>query len=216
MTSALATAYRRLTTERDYVIPEELVEDEPDEEEPPPPKFVTLKMRGKEVAISVECEAIATDGYAIHMVSAVGSASSVKSLAAGLRMPELVRFVCDDSPVKLSAEGLNGVLRGASEGWEVHKHLLGMNTWHLLAWSKWGKLLVAGDDETLWQRLRSSDYTTPILRSWMTPIRQQLMEHNLLQQMQCFGCSCHYLSATDVGLDKIVSEGVLSGHLKLE
>lgn len=194
---------------------EENSEDEP-EEEAPPQRFIHLSMFGKDVAIGVQCEAVATDGIFIHLISAIGPASTIKSIAVGLRHPELARFRCNDTPVTLCNQGLNGQLSGTTDGYEVHRHFLGMNSWHLLAWSKWKKLLMAGDDETLWQRLRSEEYTTPMLRSWVPEIKKQLLEHNLLRKLDCFGAEAYYLAAKDKNLDEIVSAGVLSGVLKFE
>lgn len=191
--------------------------DEPEEEEPPPPRLINLAMNGKEISITVQCEAIASDGHNLALVSAVGPASSIKALTVGLRNPELASFKADDCPVKLheySSYGLS--LRGGQYGWECHKHFLGLGTWHLLAWSKWNRLLVTGDDEALWQRLRSEEFTTPLLRGWIPGIRQQLVEHKLLTALRCFNCEAWYLSADDKAMDEIVSAGVLSGELRFE
>lgn len=222
MSIALASAHR-LATERGYKLPnayesideEENSTDEP-EEESPPQTLVTLNMFGKDVAISVQCEAVATDGYFIHLVSAIGPASTIKAIAVGLRNPTLARFRCNDTPVKLCNDGVNGQLSGTTDGYDIHRHFLGMNSWHMLAVSKWKKLLMAGDDDTLWQRLRSEDYTTPMIRSWVPEIKKQLLEHGLLLPLECFGCEAYYLRANDKNLDEIVSAGVLSGDLRFE
>ena len=219
-----ATAIRRMS--RNYRNPEAPVDYEAEEEKedtPPAPKFLEMRMKTEHTSVTVDCEAIATTGYQICLFSACGPASTVKAIAAGLRIAEGVRFYADYKDYNeefihggYKLQEMNDGLNPGSYGWEIHKHYLGLNTWHILAWSKWGRLLVSDDDEALWQMLRSDQFTTPILRSWIPAVKAELIKAKQLEQLRCFGCNCWFLSAGDHTLDKIVTAGVQSGDLRFE
>ena len=85
---------------------------------------------------------------------------------------------------------------------------LGFNSWQCLLYSSRPGLLLSDDDETLWQELSGTRFTTPLLRSWVPYIRTKLTEKGLLKPTVSFGFSPMLLELKSGQLDAIVSQGI--------
>jgi hypothetical protein len=70
-------------------------------------------------------------------------------------------------------------------------------------------------DESLWQELNTTRFTTPILREWIPFIDRKLRECNRLENAHVFNCQCGILSATTAKLDAIVIDGLKSGKISI-
>ena len=95
------------------------------------------------------------------------------------------------------------------DGYQLHTHKLGYGMAHALFITRMPGFLKIVTEETLWQELKSTRYTTPMLREWMPYIERRLREDSLLEDAHVFGgLKCGILSATSEQLDRIVSEGL--------
>ena len=70
-------------------------------------------------------------------------------------------------------------------------------------------------DETIWQELTDTRFTTPILREWVPYIAREMRSREILEEAHCFNCNCGYMSATTQSLDEIVSEGLKAGEIHI-
>jgi len=70
-------------------------------------------------------------------------------------------------------------------------------------------------EESLWQELNTTRFTTPILRKWMPYIETKLRECNRLEDAHVFSCRCGILSATTKKLDEIVIAGLRDGSITI-
>lgn len=70
--------------------------------------------------------------------------------------------------------------------------------------------------EGLWHALNHPRLTTPLLRSWMPYVSERLVERELLIPAYAHRCFSAMLTADSAGLDRIVSEGIRSGALRIE
>lgn len=67
---------------------------------------------------------------------------------------------------------------------------------------------------SIYLKLRSDAYTTPILRHWTPWLAQELKDRDKLGPLDCFGnCQSGLLTATTKDLDEAVRDGILSGKL---
>jgi hypothetical protein len=80
--------------------------------------------------------------------------------------------------------------------------------------SKDSRLLAAGM-EALGQALLDDPFTTPVLPEWVPHIRSALEEDDLLSALLGEGCPSAYLTASSEDLDRLVSDGIKSGALKI-
>jgi hypothetical protein len=94
-------------------------------------------------------------------------------------------------------------------------HRLGYNQVHCLAVVKDPRLMPCVTEESLWQKLRSPLYTTPLLREWMPWLMQNLVADSLLVKLPAFQCNPGLLTVDDAGLDTLVSRGVGTGALSI-
>ncbi len=68
-------------------------------------------------------------------------------------------------------------------------------------------------EESLWQELNTTRFTTPILREWIPFIDRKLRECNRLENAHVYGCQCGILTATTTKLDEIVIGGLKDGDI---
>jgi len=84
-----------------------------------------------------------------------------------------------------------------------------------MAIAKTEGLLPKLSEESLWQELRSSRHTTPIMREWMPWLMEWLMRQGCLTKLHCFQCESGRLSVDSDVLDEAVSEGIKTGALTI-
>jgi hypothetical protein len=70
-------------------------------------------------------------------------------------------------------------------------------------------------EESLWQKLRSPLFTTPLLREWVPWLMQNLIADGLLIKLPSFQCNPGLLTVDNAGLDELVSRGVGTGALNI-
>lgn len=104
-----------------------------------------------------------------------------------------------------------------SPGYHVAVHRFPeYNTGHLVMRSKSAKVVVGSVQEAVGGYLMSKETTTPILRSWLPWVVDQLVSGGFVTQMECEGeIDAHHIGFTDKHCDAIVGDGVRNGFLSL-
>lgn len=90
---------------------------------------------------------------------------------------------------------------------------LAYNHVHAFFWTKWSLFMPSIADDHLWAKLKSVDYTTPLLREWLPYVRDRLVADGKLVDAFNYRCGCGGLNCTTEDLDLIVTEGLKSRTL---
>ena len=169
--------------------------------------------------ISVKCNAFAAqdDSFSdnkLKVIAFAGPSSTVKAAIAMLYSKSACTVHAESIP------GFSRYYKGIKQRdtkWQVHKTQLGeprYRLWHAIAWEKSDpRLMLDCSEDSLWSVLRSDKFTTPILKRWLPWIRERLLTERHLRTLTSWGCSPGILQASDLVLDRIVSNGVISGEL---
>lgn len=184
-----------------------------------PPPFGRLSTTGQDTTFTADCNALAvvapSDFSEIMIASIVGPQSTIKAFKAVFhcgRSMQLLARGCGDccGPTKeryLRTE--NGF------GYRVSTAKLGYDSWHLLAINERPDLIPCYSQRSVLAKLKSQQFTTPILDGWLSYICKQLRQAVLLKQIPSFGCDAGILRVSDKLLDDIVSHGIKTGELKI-
>src|SRR3954454_14504010 len=86
---------------------------------------------------------------------------------------------------------------------------------HALFITRMKGFMLVVSEESLWQELKENRFTTPLLREWMPYVEGQLRTQDLLEEALVFNVTCGVLSATTTHLDKIVTDGLKSGEIRI-
>ncbi len=165
--------------------------------------------------LDVDRFAARSDG-ALHLLSVVGPQGTVKSLRATPNSKVPAKYELEN--LRCTCQGRAGDARkfhkaDDKQKFLVHQHNLDFGQVHCLFLAQTPGFLRVISDESLFNALKSTEYTTPILPSWVPAIRAGLVARNLIAHLYCFRCECAVLTAKDEDLDAIVSEGVRSGRM---
>ena len=106
-----------------------------------------------------------------------------------------------------------GRLTPTADGYTVFTHKLGFGMAQALFITRMPGFMKVVTEESLWQELNSSRFTTPILRDWIPYLEKTLREEDRLEEAHCFNCACGVLSATTSSLELVVSDGLKSGAI---
>jgi hypothetical protein len=168
------------------------------------------------VSFSVDVDALACieNNRVLCILSASGNERTICRMKAVLQSNAKVQmWLRGEMPCPFSSWSYRPLRHEA--GYAVYRHKLDYDQWHMLAVAKHKGLLPAVSDEALWQELRSERYTTPLLRSWVPWLREQMVEEGHLQPLQCFQCQASCVSMTHDELDDLVSVGIQNGYLSV-
>ena len=182
----------------------------------PEPLVGTLAMRGKDTDLTMRCNALAFNPsaacYEVMVLSVAGSSSTLKAAQAALNCRAKIEFRPEEIP------GIQSYwkLYRSSDPYRIYRHRLSYGMWHMLAVANQPGLLTESSDESLWRALQADSITTPMLRSWVPFIKAELTKRDLLRSLRTFGCSAALLTASDVEIDSIVSDGIRCGDIRLE
>ena len=153
-------------------------------------------------SFSLRCSALAydqVDGQRPLMVASLaGPHTSVKAFRAALSTGN-ARF-------RTNLPGHRTELRRWPNGYQFHAHRLGFQTWQLLAIASRTGLIPKLDDASLWSELRSERFSTPVLRSWLPWLREELEQRQYLTRLPNFQCEAAVLSASSEDLDQILQD----------
>jgi hypothetical protein len=101
-----------------------------------------------------------------------------------------------------------GRLTPSAEGYLCYQHKLGYGMAHAIFVTKAPGFMLVMSEPALWRELKSSRFTTPLLREWMPYVETELRRHSRLEDAHCYGCHCGLLTASTEKLDEIVVEGL--------
>lgn len=151
------------------------------------------------------------DYHPMYILSAAGPATSVRAVSSLLQSNSARGdFLCYEA-----WEGGQRRLDKGEGRWNVFRHKIGLDTWHMLAVNDHANLLPVETDESVWQMLMSDAYTTPLLRSWAPWLVAELRERGHLAPLACYNCEAAMLHLTQEKLDELVSQGIRQGQLRL-
>jgi SNF2 family DNA or RNA helicase len=172
----------------------------------------TISVKGEHTGLSLRLDAVGvmhgTD--AIGVLSAAGSETAVKSLVAALRSDARIEF-----DIQVPGRWFYKPKKHAG-GYKVYRHKINANTWHVLCLARQEGLMPVLSEEAVWQEFRSERYTTPILREWVMPLMEAMIERNRgLEIMECFGCRAAVLTLNDEALASNISAALEQGILKI-
>lgn len=183
-----------------------------DEEQP---KFGDVEFQGKDFSTpAVKFDKLAISGRGeLLLISLVADTQRVKQIRA---------ILCGGAKATIQAGGIKvnqpgkehwyahspGRLFPTEDGYQVFTHKLGYGMAHALFVTRMPGFMKVVSEESLWQELKSTRFTTPILREWMGHIEERLRDEERLEDAHVFNCRCGILSATTQKLDEIVSEGL--------
>ncbi len=109
-----------------------------------------------------------------------------------------------------------GRLTPSVEGYICYQSKLGYGLAHAVFVTKTPGFMLVMSEESLWQELNTTRFTTPLLREWMPYIEKKLREYNRLENAHVFGgCQCGILTASTKKLDEIVLEGLTDRHIAI-
>ncbi len=191
-----------------------------------PKKFGTIEFLWKDGGTpGVQFNKIAHSGSnELLMVSLVADTHRIKQIRAAL-----VPDKGGKSKVTANAGGVKtkqlseedwykrspGRLNASGDGYYVHVHKLGFGLAHALLVSKTPGFLMTVSEESLWQQLNTTKFSTPLLREWAPFLERKLREICRLEDAHCYGCHCGILSATTSLLDELVVDGLTSGEIAI-
>lgn len=175
-----------------------------------------LRILATESNFAVKCDALAyhlergaKGGNKIMLASVAGPSTAIKAIHAGLATNIKATFKADGC----GEIGSWCELTRFEEGYHTFRHKLALGVWHLLAIAKAPSLVSHCSDEGLWHVLRQDRFTTPLLRSWIPAIRQELESREQLTRLESFQCEPAMLGADTATLDSVVSSLVMRGSL---
>lgn len=189
------------------------------------PHLGTLTMRSPMAHHTLHCAQFAYDtrNNSVLVASVAGPQTAVKSFAAALNENVKLAMTCHDFEI-IEPDGVRGPVPrwvefsrvpGGQGKYKCHLHRLGYNQVHCLAVVKDPRLMASISEDSLWQKLRSSVYTTPLLREWMPWLMLNLVADSLLVKLPAFQCHPGLLTVDDAGLDTLVALGVRTGALPI-
>jgi hypothetical protein len=108
-----------------------------------------------------------------------------------------------------------GILHLSAEGYIIYSSKLGYGLAHCLLVTKTPGFMMVANDDTLWTELKSSRFTTPLLREWVPYIATKLREIGRLYDAYTLNCQCGALTVTTQKLDEIVIAGITSGEIAI-
>jgi hypothetical protein len=166
-------------------------------------------------SVVVDRLAVDKDGR-IYLMSCIGSSSTIKGVHAWLSTNARgfiniwdVEFSNGRSPIAPS------YLVKVEGGYYRYPWKLGFDQWHAVFVSKADGFLTNISDQSLWHELKSSRFTTPVLREWVPYLRSVFEEQKLLLPAYCFQCQCGGLNLDTKRLDQIVKEGLSRGLIEV-
>lgn len=178
---------------------------------------------GDQMHITVAIDRLAVSNGKLAMLSCVGYVNEIKALRAGLatgcKAAMTFRPGNGSSSLKCKRGEQNCYVEQAyclgERKYNGESHRLGFNVLHAIFVARTPGLMLDATDLALWHQLKDPRYTTPVLRSWLPYIRQELVALDKLVHLDCLDCDCMSLTATTNDLDTIVQAGLKDGSITI-
>jgi hypothetical protein len=164
---------------------------------------------GRQVFVEADFDRIAWDDrHRLMLLSCVCPAMQIKALRGGLNTEFEAPFSIDGCE--------RADLYADEDKYDTKAIRIGPDLLHAIFVCRVAGLLLDNQDATLWADLKHERFRTPLLPAWMPHIRRQLELSGSLTECESHGCMVWRLSTTTAELDRIVTEGVKGGQLKIE
>jgi len=161
----------------------------------------------------LRCDAVALHEKEILLLSVAGSETAVKALTAGLRSSTK-----DQKRIEYNVH-LDNVheanLVKCPEGYRVYRSKMEYGLWHVLCLARREGFVPVVSDETIWQYLQGSQFTTPLLREWVPWLSQEMKKKNILVELTQSGCHAGLVLADTDTVDGLVSQGIRQGQMAI-
>jgi hypothetical protein len=184
--------------------------------------FGHVELSGKDFVVpATPYDRLAMSGRGeLLLLSIVAPTQTVKQIRAILNGGAKAKIIAGGAKVKQPSEGLYmahtpGNLSPSADGYLTYTHKLDYGQAHALFITKTPGFMRVVSDETIWQELTDTRFTTPVLRGWVNYIADKMRDKRILEEAHCFNCNCAYMSATTKDLDEIVSEGLKYGEIRI-
>ena len=142
------------------------------------------------------------------LLSATGPDTSVKSVRATLYQPDV------EAEFVLEADNIERMLKaritydGKPVTYTAAVTKLAPGVIHLVALAKIPGLMPNMSDDHLWAELTGPRYTTPLLRAWISKIKETMVNGGGIVVASGFNATVGVLKTEPEALDELVSEGV--------
>jgi hypothetical protein len=179
-----------------------------------------IEIQGKDIAIpAVKFDKLAVGGRGeLLLVSLVAETQQVKQIRAILA--GAAKVTIQATGVKLARPGDEpwqarepGRLYPTPDGYQCQTHELGFGLAHAIFLTRTPGFMKVVTPESLWQELNTPRFTTPLLKSWVPYIEEQLRADERLEHAHGFQCQCGILSALTKHLDEVVRQGLAEGKI---
>ena len=186
-------------------------------------KFGTIELIGKDIAVpSTTFDRLAITGRGeLLLVSVVAATQTVKQIRAVLHAGGRTKIIAGGVKIKQPSREAAyyahtpGNLNPSADGYVTHVHKLDYGMAHAMFITKAPGFMKVVTDETIWQELTDTRFTTPILREWVPYISKQMRAKEILEEAHCFNCNSGFMSANTADLDNIVTEGLRFGEIHI-
>ena len=179
--------------------------------------FCKIRIHGLGNEWPLQCVSFAADGERkVKIISAVGASTSIKGFSAILQDPRIPARINVTEAINISS--YSDYVR-CDKGYTVHRARLQDSWWHMVAISRDPQLIPFLDEPSLWAKLKSTNFTTPVMQHWTPYIATALctatteLHGKALQRCKSFRSNAGIIYANDETLDSIVSEGVRTNSL---
>lgn len=147
---------------------------------------------------------------ALLMAQMVCSDSATKAITAMFHQRK------DASVVLQCGEQQGGVIARDSQHYRIDSYRLAPGLMHLRLISKRPAFVPWRSQRQLYLALKSAQYSTPILYSWMPVLAAAMQREKRMKSPSQWQCDTALLDCTPTRLDMLVSNLIVSGALKFE
>lgn len=173
-------------------------------------------------AADVRFDRIAHDGNKLQMIALVVEPMRAKAIRS-------ILYAKQGKPM-ITAKGVPSRFPSAGDlaqnepgdlvpddgGYETYMHRLDYGMVHCVFVTRNANFIQHLSPESLWLRLNSDLFSTPLIQEWMTYLAQELIARNHLRECRCYRANCGVLDIKNDGqLDEIVSDGIRNGKIHI-
>lgn len=195
------------------------------QEKTPEWEFGNLKFTGDDLQWEVKCDRVAISRQGqLLMASFVAETQVVKGIRAVMNTAKKATIQISNVDMKRTRDKCDhydpqksyaNVGRMGDE-YEVRSFKLSYGLAHCVIWTEAPGFIRNLSPQSIWQELKSDNYTTPLLPHWLPYIEAQLRKIGYLEDAWNWRSKCGILSLTTGQLDTIVTEGLSRGEIHVK
>lgn len=150
------------------------------------------------------------------LLSATGADTAVKAVRATLYQPDVAaEILLDGSELSQQMIKARAVYDGKPVCYRAALSKLASGVIHLVALAAIPGLMPNTSDDHLWSELTGPRYTTPLIRSWIPWLKQEMVESGNIVMGSGISATVGVLRTEPDELDELVASGVKRGHLRM-